>query len=155
MARLIHENVDRKARMPLATLAKAIFRKRSLYYPLPGYRPTVQAERTLRNGQVLRVEASLPKDVFGPREPVEVTVVVHQTCTGSSKKQPKLAVTQVKAKLFQSLEAQKNGESLEVPVLSRALRVSRLFLVFVFVHGAKIAGESKCRRHIEILSSLC
>lgn len=54
MARLIHENPDTKSRMPLATLTKTLFEKRSIYYPLPGYEPTAQAERRLfRSGQVV------------------------------------------------------------------------------------------------------
>jgi hypothetical protein len=59
MARLIHENPEPKARMPLATLAKALFEKRSIYYPLPGYEPTAQGERRLfRTGQVCNSRSS-------------------------------------------------------------------------------------------------
>eukprot|EP01134_Creolimax_fragrantissima_P004578 CFRG4578T1 len=67
---------DRQTNM---ALTRKSFRMSSLYYPLPGLTPTVQAERpsVFNNSTVVRVEASVSKNIYTADNPIDLHIAFH------------------------------------------------------------------------------
>ncbi|KNC87212.1 hypothetical protein SARC_00648 [Sphaeroforma arctica JP610] len=100
--RLVHQGSS----TPLVTLGKFKFRKASLYYSLPGYRPTSQAERFMYfTGKTLRIEASLANDVISIGDAVDVIVSMHYDTTSGKA----LPIKKIKGSIMQNLYARKKA----------------------------------------------
>eukprot|EP01134_Creolimax_fragrantissima_P000279 CFRG0279T1 len=100
--RLVHQG----SASPLVTLGKLKFRKASLYYSLPGYLPTSQAERFLYfTGKTLRIEASLSNDVVSIGDAIDVKVGMYYNTTSGKP----IPVKKIKGSVIQNLFARKKS----------------------------------------------
>jgi len=113
----------------VSAIGSKIFRKASLYHSLQTFFPTSQNEKRLGSGNLLRVEASLSKDVYAIDEAIEISLTIHENKTT---KLP--AIKGVNVRLFQHCFARKGARIVMKPTKSKLAKLKEKIDAFRIVH---------------------